>query len=644
MTRLRWASTLGASFGLAAICSAAVAAPASDAKPDPHDSGLFGALVNDAGAGLNLIARQMAQPAPAGSDLIAFVMVMALAVFLMGPVRKWLLGRLSAFLNKEHRHSGLAIFGRALGAVLVTLICVSVGGLVMLTGIVRYLPILPEVKTLAGVLFASCVISGLGLGLGRALRSPDAKELRPLQLPSGLGQTIAFYPFAAGVMLGAATFVDQASRILGAAPSSWGFAQGVLALMEALVIGRFLVLAGRARERVFSAATDDNDGPGLPAIFGLTAIVWAVLAVALGSLLLGHTPFAMILLQEILWVALVLTTAWLITRFIDALVAQLLGQDKRAARFATGVVGVQKTRIDQGALLASAVLSVAVWLIALLLVLSPLQGGGSNVVEQVRPGPMIASLRSINLSPRTIFTAIAVLIGGIGATRMIRRWLERRFLPSTNLDIGARTSITTGLSYVGIIFALLATSGTLGLQLEKITLIASALTVGIGFGLQAIIQNFVSGVIMLFERPVKIGDRVAVSGSEGKIRRMRVRATELVADDGSVAIIPNSAFISSTVVNKSAVEAPTEIAFTVTVTGAPSAAAARDMLADHLSRSSLVSRDQPAIIKLEKFGVAEWTFQLQIQPDARSNAAEVRSDILLELSAIPRDGLTLAAG
>jgi len=641
MARLRWAPPLLTCAAFWGIVEPVAAASPARSGPAAAGGGLFADLSRDAGSGMALIAEQLAQPAPDAYRLATLIGALALAFVIMGPAREWILARLSAFLKREHRHSGLAVFGRALGAVLVTLVCFSVGGALILNGFTRCLELLPEVRTLATVMFAGCVISGLGLGIGRALRSADAKELRPVQLPSGLGQTIAMYPFAAGIMLGTAAFIDQASRILHASDTSWGVAQGALALAQLVLIGRFLVLAGRARERSISAALSD-EGPSLPAIFGLTAIVWAVLAVAFGALLLGHTRFAMTVLQEILWVGLVLTTAWLITRFLDALVAQLLGEDKRAARFATGVVGVQKTRIDQGALLASAVLSVAIWLIALLLAVAPLQGSGDNVVEQVRPSPMLASLRTINLSPGTIFTAIAVLIGGITATRMVRGWLERRFLPSTSLDIGARTSITTGLSYVGIIVALLATSGTLGLQLEKITLIASALTVGIGFGLQAIIQNFVSGVIMLFERPVKIGDLVAVSGSEGKIRRMRVRATEIVADDGSVAIIPNSSFISSTVINKSAVVAPTTIHLKVTVAGAASAQTARELLAQHLAVSSAVSDGLSSDIRLEKFGGGESVFTVGVSPASRHSASATRSDLLFELSGLRAEGVTIS--
>jgi small-conductance mechanosensitive channel len=170
--------------------------------------------------------------------------------------------------------------------------------------------------------------------------------------------------------------------------------------------------------------------------------------------------------------------------------------------------------MKQMALLASAALTVMVWAFAIGLVAAPLHGDHAVVVEQLRPSPLLNSARSLHLSAGTIGMACFVLFVGIALTRMMRGWLEKRFLPSTSLDVGVRTSLVTGLSYVGIIIALLSASSTLGLQLEKITLIASALSVGIGFGLQSIIQNFVSGVILLIERPVKQGDWVSVSGAE----------------------------------------------------------------------------------------------------------------------------------
>ena len=132
---------------------------------------------------------------------------------------------------------------------------------------------------------------------------------------------------------------------------------------------------------------------------------------------------------------------------------------------------------------------------------------------------------------------------------MLQHWLVDTYLPKTDLDIGARNSISTVARYVGIILSGLWTLAALGIGFEKVALLASALSVGIGFGLQAITQNFVSGLILLAERPVKLGDRVRIGDQVGDIRRISVRATEIQTDDKSTLIVPNSELITKSVQN-----------------------------------------------------------------------------------------------
>jgi small-conductance mechanosensitive channel len=131
----------------------------------------------------------------------------------------------------------------------------------------------------------------------------------------------------------------------------------------------------------------------------------------------------------------------------------------------------------------------------------------------------------------------------------VRRWLEKSYLPKTRMDMGVRTSLATGVTYLGALVALLLTCGYLGLSLDKIALFASALSVGIGFGLQSVIGNFVSGLILMAERPVKVGDWIAIGDLEGDIRKINVRATEIEMSDKSKLIVPNSDLISKTVRN-----------------------------------------------------------------------------------------------
>ncbi len=133
--------------------------------------------------------------------------------------------------------------------------------------------------------------------------------------------------------------------------------------------------------------------------------------------------------------------------------------------------------------------------------------------------------------------------------RAVRHWLDERFLPATDLDPGARNSVSTIVSYAGIILACFWALSALGIGVERIALVVSALSVGIGFGLQAITQNFVSGLILLAERPVKIGDTVRIGTDEGDVRRISVRSTEIQIADRSTLIVPNSELITKSIRN-----------------------------------------------------------------------------------------------
>jgi small-conductance mechanosensitive channel len=591
------------------------------------------ALLHDLGTADALIDRQLAVPFTSALGLPVLMLLLGVACALAWPVRVWLLARLAGLLQAAPVDTRLAISAKAVGTVLLSTLLMAAAGQIAFTAFATTRPLLPEVTVLAHALAIAIGVAGLGLGIGRALRSSDDTTRRPVQLPHGLGRAIEFYPFAAGVMLGLTNVIEQASRILHATQTSWTIAQGLIVLVETGLVARFLVLAGEAREREIETAAASQKGAVVPAIFGITALVWSALVLGCGAFLFGHIRFSMLVLQELLWTGLVLTIAWLLTSFVDALLSQLFDADWTVGRFATAVVGVRRARVKQVALLGSALLTVMVWLFAIGLVAAPLHGDHAVVVEQIRPAMLLNSWQSLDLSPRTVGAALFVLVVGIALTRMVRGWLENRFLPSTSLDIGVRTSIVTGLTYVGIIVALLSATNMLGLQLEKITLIASALSVGIGFGLQSIIQNFVSGVILLIERPVKVGDWISVAGAEGTIRRIRVRATELATADGGIAIVPNSSFISSNVSNRADTLMPCRLDLSLTVTGSPAAVNARDAILDLVRGCPLVRAAPAPQIYLATLGDAQWVFNLRVYATPDTALAQARSELLFCLSA-----------
>lgn len=207
--------------------------------------------------------------------------------------------------------------------------------------------------------------------------------------------------------------------------------------------------------------------------------------------------------------------------------------------------------VEQFGVLLSGLLRLAVLLVGFSLLLSPF--GAGNVASLFsRLGALAAGFEvgGVAVSPGAILRGILVLLIGLALVRGFMRWLERRYLPVTDLDGSGRNSVSLVARYVGIALAVIWGLASLGIGIERIAILLSALSVGIGFGLQAITQNFVSGLILLAERPIKIGDLVRVGQDEGDVKRISVRSTEIELPDHSTLIVPNSELITKTVLNK----------------------------------------------------------------------------------------------
>ena len=247
------------------------------------------------------------------------------------------------------------------------------------------------------------------------------------------------------------------------------------------------------------------------------------------------------------------------------------------------------------------------------------------------------------LAPQALATAVAVLVAGFMAIRVFKRWLSDRYFPNTALDPGMRSSITTLLGYIGGVVVIAIALAGLGISVERIAWVASALSVGIGFGLQAIVQNFISGLILLAERPVRVGDWVKLGDTEGDVRRVNVRATEIQVGDRSTVIVPNSEFITKTVRNMTLTGAQGRVQLSLPAPLDTDARRMRELILQAFRAHEAILDDPAPSVSLDGIQGGTLIFAATGWVANPRSAGGARSDILFAiLDALRAEGLRLS--
>ena len=364
-----------------------------------------------------------------------------------------------------------------------------------------------------------------------------------------------------------------------------------------------LVSFGRNRTPVDEAeSTEEAVKSSGWTLFSLVLTLAIVLTV--GAVLTGYTTLAVLISSQIFWLSMIGAVAYLLIRFADDLCAVLFQPRGWAARTLVVLFNLRSHTIDQIGVLVSAGLQLVVLVGALAMALTPFGDSGSTLLSHFDRIGRAIHIGSAVLSPSAIFAGLATLAIGLALAHAVRSWVTRRYLPVTGWDAGVSNSVSTGISYVGVGAAVLCALATMGLGFKQIALVASALSVGIGFGLQQVVQNFVSGVILLIERPVKVGDWVNVAGVEGDVRSIRVRATEIQTFDRTTLIVPNSDLITKTVQNKTLGDPRGRIELLVSIADPAKGRQAAELIAKIARANEVVLEEPPPAVYIDSLAAA----------------------------------------
>jgi small-conductance mechanosensitive channel len=222
-----------------------------------------------------------------------------------------------------------------------------------------------------------------------------------------------------------------------------------------------------------------------------------------------------------------------------------------------------------------------------------------DFIRQVAAGVRIAG---ITISLGAILTAFVWLVVGVLVARAAQRWLETRVMPRTGIDPSLQQSAATLIGWTLLAAAIALALAQLGIEGRQIALVAGALSVGIGFGLQPVVSNFVSGIILLAERPIRVGDWVVVKSEEGIVRRISMRATEIETFDRASVIIPNSEFITGAVKNLTHSDTMGRVTVKLRVAFDSDVEAVRDILVSCAGDHPQVLQTPPPRVYLIAFG------------------------------------------
>jgi potassium efflux system protein len=588
-----------------------------------------------------LLANWWSEASRAGDLIVLIIMPLLLGglFFLYRAIRRWFMRRYGATFFVRKAPDDTDRLWRIVRGVVITAV---IGTALLVTTFLGF--------RLAGIftarfeqLFSALVdllyFPAVYAALAYRLAAPAKPAYRIVNLDDKAAGRFAILASIAAFLSQAKNFFTEISGVLYL-PSAFPVAQGASISIALIVIIAAILVVTRNQEGLSGAAH------GGAVYFGwarqFVPLTWLLLAVSLIALCLGYTALAGFITEQIVDTAFLVVGLLLIHHLSDALVVSGLDRASGFGQFLRRLTGLGDRGVSRLSTLFRTFIDLALVFVGLPLLFLNWTVTWISFRSLIDRAFDTFKIGDISFSLSSIALVLGILVIGFLITRLVTQWLNARVLSQTQVDKGVRDSLVKGANYAGYVAAAGFALSAAGLDFANLAIIAGALGVGIGFGLQSIVNNFLSGLILLAERPVRAGDWVDVKGAEGLIKQINVRSTEIETFDNCTIIVPNSLLITEPVKNWTHHDTIGRFVVTILAGVSSDPMRVREIILKAAKDHALVLYHPEPVVALRDFGKEGFIFDLKAFVGDIMSGANVASDIRLAvLQAFKENGIAL---
>jgi potassium-dependent mechanosensitive channel len=437
--------------------------------------------------------------------------------------------------------------------------------------------------------------------------APGRPEARLVSIREPAARTLPLLVFLLTLIYQLSRSLSEFSNVLNVPVN---LTAGQTAIAAAAMIA-LLVLALIIMRREANLGSTEGQSYFLTWIVKAFPIIWVMLGVSAVALVVGYISLAYFIVGNILDTFIFGVVIALVHYFADAASDSMLNSASFLGSTLRATLGFSEKAISRISLLLRTITDIILALIAIPTLIGIWALNWIDIASFYQRFFSGFTIGNITISPTALLIAALVLAIGIALTRSLTGWLERRVLAETKLDKGVQDSVRTASSYVGYILAFAVALSAAGIDFSNIAIIAGALGVGIGFGLQSIVNNFVSGLILLAERPIRVGDWVETDKGDGIVKKINVRSTEIETFDSCTVFIPNSTLITQAVKNWTHRDTVGRLSVSVLVDFTNNTERVREVLLEIVRQHPKILRYPEPSVLLSKFAPTGYEFDVK---------------------------------